>query len=224
MALLQEGEKDGNVSQSIMTTSVNDVFVIAAPAITDSPTMISFSCEVSDAIDQNHPRILLGSISNSMQAGRSLKAHANDCGSFAVNEEKDKMGVADLMPRKTSVEIVGHNEEKVKLVKEEGMNLEENIKIVNDVPVFPGANMSKPRTALFQGEKDDEPMAPLIIHAKSYGGNSKVITGEFLKAQPVFQFGSFSTYEKYSKKMETLFSPMGLKTKISFKGSGLLQK
>jgi hypothetical protein len=74
---------------------------------------------------------------------------------------------------------------------------------------------SKPRTALFQGREDDEPMAPKDniledLLAKDMKGPSFLI------------FGGFSSNEKYIKKAKKIFTSSGLLSTISFKPSNYI--
>jgi len=61
----------------------------------------------------------------------------------------------------------------------------------------------KPRTALFQGSEDDEPMAPQIIHACKSGIISNMITGVPLDLSRL-KFGAINFDEKYSKNMDKI--------------------
>ena len=70
----------------------------------------------------------------------------------------------------------------------------------------------KPRTALFQGSEDDEPMAPQIIHACKSGIISNMITGVPLDLSHL-KFGAIHFVEKYSNSMAK-FTSMGLSSNI----------
>ena len=76
---------------------------------------------------------------------------------------------------------------------------------------------SKPRTALFQGSEDDEPMAPQIIHACKSGIISNMITGVPLDLSRL-KFGAIHFVEKYSNSMAK-FTSMGLSSNIIFRGA-----
>ena len=63
-----------------------------------------------------------------------------------------------------------------------------------------GRAISKPRTALFQGREDDEPMAPQDVADKS-NVLSNIAAGNYLKSSDV-KFGALFLNEKYIANME----------------------
>ena len=73
--------------------------------------------------------------------------------------------------------------------------------------------MPKPRTALFQGREDDEPMAPQDVADKS-NVLSNIAASNYLKSSDV-KFGALFLNEKYIANMEK-FTVAGLSSPISF--------
>ena len=64
-------------------------------------------------------------------------------------------------------------------------------------------NNPKPRTALFQGGEDDEPIAPQDVHGDMSSDNSNIAAGNSLISSGL-QFGAIYFDEKYGKNMEKL--------------------
>ena len=86
--------------------------------------------------------------------------------------------------------------------------------------------MPKPRTALFQGGEDDEPMAPQIIAAcvdKKKCNNSKNSDGNNVKNLSVIKFGSFDV-NRSNMKEGIISSKATFSKKLIFKGDNLLKK
>ena len=63
--------------------------------------------------------------------------------------------------------------------------------------------VSKPRTALFQGGEDDEPIAPQDVHGNMSRDISNIAAGNSLISS-CLQFGAIYFDEKYGKNMEKL--------------------
>ena len=82
--------------------------------------------------------------------------------------------------------------------------------------------VSKPRTALFQGGEDDEPIAPQDVHGDMSNDNSNIAVGNSLISYGL-QFGAIYFDEKYGKNMEK-FTSAGLSSNIFFRGALLLGK
>jgi hypothetical protein len=80
----------------------------------------------------------------------------------------------------------------------------------------------KPRTALFKGREDDEPMTHRDIHADKSSNILNKVTGNSLIFSG-FQFGSVIFNEKYTMDIEK-FTVGGLSSKLSFRGSDTVRK
>ena len=92
-------------------------------------------------------------------------------------------------------------------------------------PIFEKSleNIPKPRTALFQGGEDDEPMEPQIIDTENYYVNSNKSIGEFPKFSGI-QFGAFALVEKYIKRNKGLCASTVPPSSILSIGANLRQK
>jgi hypothetical protein len=73
---------------------------------------------------------------------------------------------------------------------------------------------SKPRTALFQGREDDEPMAPQNKFMENSSPISNMVIG--------LKFGAINFDEKYSKNMDK-FTTIGLSSNIMFGGATFMK-
>jgi hypothetical protein len=80
---------------------------------------------------------------------------------------------------------------------------------------------SKPRTALFQGSENDEPMTIQNIHAENFVIGSNMATS-ISYVSPI-QFGAFICDGKYRKK-DDLFTATGLLSKIYFGDATLFKR
>jgi hypothetical protein len=76
--------------------------------------------------------------------------------------------------------------------------------------------MPKPRTALFQGGENDEPIAPQDGQGDMSSDNSNIAAGNSLISSDL-QFGAILFDEKYGKNMEK-FTSAGLSSNILFRG------
>ena len=83
--------------------------------------------------------------------------------------------------------------------------------------------VSKPRTALFQGGEDDEPMTPQIIDTENYYVNSNKSIGDFSKSSGI-RFGGFSLVEKYIKRNKGICASDVPPSSILSIGANLRQK
>jgi hypothetical protein len=81
---------------------------------------------------------------------------------------------------------------------------------------------SKPRTALFKGREDDEPIAPEDIQTVQSGIMLNMVTGDSLELSDL-KFGAVHFDAKYSKNMDK-FTTVGLSSKICFRGALLFGK
>jgi hypothetical protein len=82
--------------------------------------------------------------------------------------------------------------------------------------------MPKPRTALFQGREDDEPMAPQDFYVDKFSFSSNMATGNSLESSDL-KIGAFIFNEKHMTNMEK-FNSGGLSSSTLFKGALLLEK
>jgi len=121
-------------------------------------------------------------------AGKLLKPSAIHFGSFAdEKKEKDKNNIAAIMSCNNRVRKVDP--------------------LMNDNT----KNMPKPRTALFQGSENDEPMTIQNIHAeKSIIGSNMATSISYVSPN---KFGAFICDGKYRKK-DYSFPATGLLSKI----------
>jgi hypothetical protein len=83
--------------------------------------------------------------------------------------------------------------------------------------------MSKPRTALFQGREDDEPMAHRDSHKCKSSIISNIAANNSLKSSDI-EFGAIIFYKKYSENMMEKFTVAGLSSKIYFGNTTLLKR
>ena len=92
-------------------------------------------------------------------------------------------------------------------------------------PIFEKSleNIPKPRTALFQGGEDDEPMEPQIIDTENYYVNSNKSIGDFTKSSGI-GFGTFSPVERYIKRNKGICASAVPPSSIFFIGANLRQK
>ena len=121
-------------------------------------------------------------------AGKLLKPSAIHFGSFAdEKKEKDKNNIAAIM------------------------SCNNRVRKVNPLMNYNTENMPKPRTALFQGSENDEPMTIQNIHAeKSIIGSNMATSISYVS--PI-KFGAFICDGKYRKK-DYSFPATGLLSKI----------
>jgi len=121
-------------------------------------------------------------------AGKLLKPSAIHFGSFVdEKKEKDKNNIAAIM------------------------SCNNRVRKVNPLMNYNTENMPKPRTALFQGSENDEPMTIQNIHAeKSIIGSNMATSISYVS--PI-KFGGFICDGKYMKK-DYSFPSTGLLSKI----------
>jgi hypothetical protein len=79
---------------------------------------------------------------------------------------------------------------------------------------------SKPRTALIQGTRDDETMAPQIDHSKYSQLYPNTPADNYLKTSSIW-FGSPQFEESMSKE---IFTNVGLSSKLSFESIHMFKK
>jgi hypothetical protein len=82
---------------------------------------------------------------------------------------------------------------------------------------------SKPRTALIQGTRDDETMAPQIDHSKYSQLYPNMPADNYLKTSSI-RFGSAQFEENMSKGVDQIFTNVGLSSKLSFGSIHMFKK
>jgi hypothetical protein len=82
---------------------------------------------------------------------------------------------------------------------------------------------SKLRTALIQGTRDDETMAPQIDHSKYSQLYPNTPADNYLKTSSI-RFGSAQFEENMSKGVDQIFTNVGLSSKLSFGSIHMFKK
>jgi hypothetical protein len=82
---------------------------------------------------------------------------------------------------------------------------------------------SKPRTALIQGRRDDETMAPHIDHSKYSQLYPNTPADNYLKTSSI-RFGSAQFEENMSKGVNQIFTNVCLSSKLSFGSIHMFKK
>jgi hypothetical protein len=82
---------------------------------------------------------------------------------------------------------------------------------------------SKPRTALIQGTRDDETMAPQIDHSKYSQLYPNTLADNYLKTSSI-RFGFAQFEENMSKGVDQIFTNVGLSSKLSFVSIHMFKK
>jgi hypothetical protein len=185
-ALLQEGENDMVIHAAIATASSID-----APLIT---------ANVNQERDKEEE--------NNMTVGTqiiSLKSSCNDqkMASHIFEDGQNMHSPCSEIICKDYKNAAGANLHAKSLAKD-------NSAFVTNKSSEPVDFKSKPRTALFQGREDDEPMAP-------QDNISEDLLAKNMNGPSFFKFGVFSSNEKYIKKAKEIFAPSGLSSTIKFK-------
>jgi len=190
-ALLQEGENDMDMSSQIIASSSHDT----SSALKNVKMQVA-SADNEPLSELSKPRTVLFEADNDAVAVRPIiTSSENFC------TPQNILGSDVLFPHMNQLEsnAIG-TKDKIKVLAKEA-------------PKY----IPKPRTALFQGSEDDEPMAPQIIHACKSGIISNMITGVPLDLSRL-KFGAIHFVEKYSNSMAK-FTSMGLSSNIIFRGA-----
>ena len=190
-ALLQEGENDMDMSSQIIALSSHDT----SSALKNVKMQVA-SADNEPLSELSKPRTVLFEADNDAVAVRPIIASSEN---FCTPQ--NILGSDVLIPHMNQLEsnAIG-TKDKIKVLAKEA-------------PKY----IPKPRTALFQGSEDDEPMAPQIIHACKSGIISNMITGVPLDLSRL-KFGAIHFVEKYSNSMAK-FTSMGLSSNIIFRGA-----